>query len=145
MRILRLLALALLMLTFSFAYAHAAGEAAGPARQAAEQWFAKTHRDGNVLRMQVFSDKNGQYAVAAVDYALSGGGNAAFCVVGVFRKDGAGRYAFAKEAKPSDGVYGETENVTFKGNTAVVSTKVLKDNDPRCCPTGKKTWKITLP
>ena len=144
MRILRLLALALLMLTFSLTASHAAGETAGPAQQAAERWFAKTHRGVDTHRVQVFSDKNGQYAVGVVDYSPQGG-HALLCAVGVFRKESTGSYAFVKEAKPSDGIYGETENVTFKGNTAVVSAKVRKPGDPNCCPTGKKTWKFTLP
>ena len=35
--------------------------------------------------------------------------------------------------------------INFKGNTAFVSAKVRKPGDPNCCPTGKKTWKFTLP
>ncbi len=145
MRILRLLAFALLVVVFACNFAQAEEKDAGPAQKNVEQWFSQKHRNALMDRLQIFYDKDGKYAVAVVDYSSRQGGNAMYCVVGVFHKKKTDNYVFAKEAKPSDGIYGVTENVTFQGNTATVSAKVLKPGDPRSFPSGVKTWNIAIP
>ncbi|MDL2317179.1 hypothetical protein LJC59_08960 [Desulfovibrio sp. OttesenSCG-928-A18] len=137
--------IALLMALFSFTPVHAAKEPDGPAQQAAEQWLAQTEATATVHLWQIFYDKTGTYAVAVATYSLPDEGNMVHCAVAVLRKEKTGTYTFIKEAKPANGEYGQTENVRFEGKTAFVSAKVLRENDPRCCPTGEKTWKITLP
>ena len=143
MRIVRSVLFSLFLITFLATNAHANEQPEGPAQQAVEQWFSNSFRRANVMLWQTFYDTNSPYMVAVANYSKEG--NAIYVAMAVFRKEQNGTYTFVKLAKPADEVFGQTESITFGKGSATVLAKVPQPGDPRCCPSGQKTWKITLP
>lgn len=123
----------------------AAEYATGAAKQSIEQWFSKAYRKAVIERWQVFYAENDSYAVAVADYTAPNGGNGVNVAVGVFRKEPTGKFVFVKKAQPADGIFGDITGVMFKPNLIIVSSAVLKPEDPHCCPTGLKVWSVALP
>jgi hypothetical protein len=85
-------------------------------------------------------------AVAFVYYSQdpSGGGNASYLAVAYFHRDG-GDYRFIKTFPDVFGtgpVKGTT--VQFLPGKARFSMVVLRGSDPRCCPTGRASYTVTL-
>ncbi|NWG52096.1 MAG: hypothetical protein HXY28_00085, partial [Hydrogenophilaceae bacterium] len=76
-------------------------------------------------------------AFAWVNYPT--GGNSAGLDVPLFRNQG-GRMVYWRSEQE---VFGEQpRNIAFAPGRITLTTSVLRDQDPRCCPTGARNWTI---
>ncbi|SON56376.1 hypothetical protein HDIA_2835 [Hartmannibacter diazotrophicus] len=80
-------------------------------------------------------------AVAFLYMQNAGGGNSFDINIWAF-KGAAGGFAFDREVQDVFGT--EPRNAKFSKGKLAITTTMPKPGDPRCCPTGKKTWTIGL-
>lgn len=104
----------------------------------------KNHFDSPVLAYVFYGDLTGAGTTDAIAFLYHpSGGNSDVLTTWIWRdtKDG---YVLAR-APSIDEVFGvEPRNVVFSQGRIEVTTSVLATGDPRCCPTGKKTFALTL-
>ena len=142
----RLLAAALLSLAIN-ASARAANPTIegleGPAAGAIEREIGR-HEFGDYVVVRIFyGDLSGQGTRDALAFlTYSTGGNSESLTTWIWRDTG---LDYALEKAPSlDEVFGiEPRDVRFSPGRIEVTTTVPNPGDPRCCPTGQKTFVIT--
>ena len=150
-------------LAVAFAPALAVAQAAGPAAQAAERWYATDLSLGCVASngstvtcgpvtgpvRHLFSGSAdggaGQPdAVALVLYNTSTEGSGHFAAMAQFRQEG-GQFRFVRKLPyPVGEALAPGSQVRFGGGKVTVTIEVLKPTDPRCCPTGRKVVALSL-
>ena len=127
----------------------------GPAANAVKTWFTTDRslqcydRQGNDAGCEFGPDANvfvkyapsGDTAVAFATYVNDPTGNAEQFAVAIFRKNSNG-WQFLRNVQGPSGK--SASNVTFRGDNVGFDTEVLRKNDGRCCPTGRKHWTIPL-
>ncbi|MBY0611239.1 MAG: hypothetical protein K2P80_03555 [Beijerinckiaceae bacterium] len=59
--------------------------------------------------------------------------------VTIFDDDGQGHYAAGRRVT---GVIGTITGASFADDNLTVETATLRQNDPRCCPTGHAIWRV---
>jgi len=116
----------------------------GPAAGAIEREIGRNDFGDYVVARVFYGDLSGQGTRDALAFlTYSTGGNSESLTTWVWRDTGSG-YVLAK-APSLDEVYGiEPRNVRFSKGRIEVTTTVPKPGDPRCCPTGQKTFVISV-
>ena len=84
----------------------------------------------------------GNAAIAVVRFQADPTGNAENLEVATFRNEG-GRWSFVRKVEK---IFGQgPDGIAFEGGKAVFTMQVLRDGDPRCCPTGTKRYAVQVP
>jgi hypothetical protein len=103
----------------------------------------KKARYSDVTARVFYGDLTGRGTKDAVSFVYyAAGGNSVNLTTWVWREQ-KGTYTLARTLS-SDEVFGlEPRDVKFSPGHISVTTSVLQGADPRCCPTGKRTFTIT--
>jgi hypothetical protein len=121
----------------------AKAETAPPELQSAvANWMQRTHPEAiHINTAHIFWKQGADKAAVFVDYEIADGGNSVSRLGQAFRHDALG---WVPNAVPLE-VFGEIiDGHLESADIAIVETQVLKSGDPRCCPTGHKSWRVSL-
>jgi hypothetical protein len=83
-------------------------------------------------------DAGRQIALAVISFSPDTG-NALWLDMPLMERGTDGRYRKVAEVK---GLVGFPERVSFTPDLLTITTTTLRENDARCCPSGRTTWRV---
>ncbi|MBV7409682.1 LppP/LprE family lipoprotein [Maritimibacter sp. DP1N21-5] len=92
----------------------------------------------------IFGDLTGTGTADAIVFVYHASGGSGEMLTTWVLKERSGTYTVGKDVSNEELFGYDPRNVTFSPGQISVTTTVPRDNDPHCCPTGVRTFQVSV-